>query len=70
MKKHIDEVIKDMTEANASMTVHCLNNFQPLLDALKWLRECISETRGVDATQAVGMADKAIEAAEQVEVSE
>jgi hypothetical protein len=53
---------------DAQLITHCLNNFQPLLEALEGLQACIMETRGIDAYQANWDAQKAIKEATEVQV--
>jgi hypothetical protein len=52
-------------QANAAFIVKACNNHYKLLEVLKELIECISETRGKDATNALFNAKEAIKEAEE-----
>ena len=59
--ENVSSVSHGFQKHNAALIAHCLNNFQPLLDALKYARENPNELNRIA---------EAIEAAEQVEVPE
>ena len=56
-------------DANAALIAHCLNNFGPMLEALRRLESIARDTIGSDwaVSNVCDQAAKAIEAASQVE---
>ena len=63
-------LINQVDDANAALIAHCLNNFGPMLEALKEATNMIRAEWIEDSASTIIRCEQAIESASTVEVSE